>query len=250
MRAEKRAHFLSEILSQMHFSKAIIFSTAALMLPLLGHATPLNQLSKGGSLSISGLTFDNFQAQVSHQGYAAPTNKKGIDVAAVSGLGNGIRFSSDFIADVPAAIAKKDPYFVSYADLSVSFDVKSTTGIDQIGLDFDGHATGLSMAGVDEMVFDGNGHYLGSLSVGCFGQAFGGGCQDTDTLSLHGLYNNLYIIKDMGVTSFGGNAGFSFVDQVFGTTATPEPASFALIGAGLIGVAGLLRRRTKNAQGK
>jgi hypothetical protein len=78
------------------------------------------------------------------------------------------------------------------------------------------------------------------IGLGFFLLGLGGLCNTADTLSLKGLYSDLYIVKDGGVTRFGGHAGFSYVDQLFHATATPEPASFALIEAGLLDVAGLL----------
>ena len=124
--------------------------------------------------------------------------------------------------------------------MTIGFGVESTAGVDQIGLDFDGPATGMAMAGVNQTVFDSKGHWLGFLSVGCYGRGLGGVCNTADRLSLKGPYSDLYIVKDGGVTRFGGHAGFSYVDQLFHATATPEPASFALIEAGLLDVAGLL----------
>ena len=49
-------------------------------------------------------------------------------------------------------------------------------------------------------------------------------------------------MKDINVTAANGVAQASYVDQTF--TATPEPGSTALMGSGLLAVAGLLRRRS------
>jgi hypothetical protein len=152
----------------------------------------------------------------------------------------GIRFSSVFLAKVTPSYLNRDPSYLSYADATISYQVKSAAGINQIGLDFDGQIMGASTTSVSELVFDSNHNLLGTLSVGCMA---GGACDNSYLLTLPGRYTDLYIVKDLSVASFGGAAWFSFVEQTFGTSATPEPASFALIGAGLVGVAGLLRRK-------
>jgi hypothetical protein len=48
------------------------------------------------------------------------------------------------------------------------------------------------------------------------------------------------------MNSDSGESQFSFVDQTFSETATPEPASLALVGAGLL-AAGAIRRKMVKA---
>jgi hypothetical protein len=72
-------------------------------------------------------------------------------------------------------------------------------------------------------------------------------CNQATEISLNGIYNNLFVEKDIYVGAYYGFANTSIIDQTFAQAAvSPEPSSIALLGSGLIGAACLLRRRNKN----
>ena len=126
----------------------------------------------------------------------------------------------------------------AFDDAVLGYSVSSAAGISNVGLSFNGWFDGLAISSVTEDVYNGN-QLVGSAKVSC--GAFGG-CVKTDNITLNGSYANLYIVKDINVTAANGVAQASYVDQTF--TATPEPGSTALLGSGLLAIAGLLRRRS------
>ena len=202
------------------------------MLPLLGHASTVKS---NPTLSVDGFTFYGFTCNVTHHGGATPTGCGQIDVHTITEPGSGIEFSSGF------SVSGKN----SFDDALITYHVSSLTPITSVGLDFNGTFAGKAIASVTESIFSGN-QLVGMGYVACgYGDA---GCTRHDDITLDGLFTNLFIKKDIQLDSHKqlSSAQISYVDQTF-TTATPEPASFAMIGAGLIGVAGILRRRTKAA---
>lgn len=219
----------------MRFTKAILVSAASLLLPLLGQATPVNTV---GTLSVGGLSFDNFACSVTKQGVAGPTSCGKIDVSTISNPAQGIQFSSGFLAGSLG--------FLSFDDATINYHVTSAAGIDKIGLDFNGTFYGWAISSVTETVKDSNNNIVGFATVQCGPGAIG--CTRSDSIALNGVYNDLYVVKDINVSSFVGLAQISYVDQTF--SLAPEPGSLAMLGAGLLGVAGLLRRRSKLAAAK
>ena len=211
------------------FTKSILVAAAACVIPLASYAGPV---TNNPSLSIDGLNFGGFSCSISKGGIAATPNNCGqINVNAITSPGVGLEFTSGFTA-AP----------LSFDDAVIDYHVSSGAGINSVGLDFNGTFWGLAIASVTESVFSGN-QLVGFAQVSCGTDV---GCNRTDTITLNGAYNNLYIEKDINVSGFLGTAQASIIDQTFGTDA-PEPASLPLFGSGLIGVLAWLRRRAKSA---
>jgi hypothetical protein len=198
-------------------------------MPLAGYASSV-PVTTNPSLSIDGLNFGSFNCSVSKGGiYATPNNCGQIKVGTITSPGVGLQFTSGFTADP-----------LSFDDAAITYHVSSTAGINSVGLDFNGTFWGLAISSVTESVYSGS-QLVGFAQVSC--GAFVG-CNRTDNIMLDGSYNNLYIEKDINVTGDLGIAQASIIDQTFGTDA-PEPASLALFGSGLLGLAAWLRRRVK-----
>lgn len=219
----------------MQFSKSILIAAVAMIAPLAMNADSINAPS---SLTLDSLTFSNFTCSVTSPGGAksTPNNCGQISATIITTPGEGIQFSSGFLATRGA-----------FEDADLGYSVSSTSGITSVGLYFNGYFEGLGITSVTETVFHGS-NLVGQLTVSCGAN----GCSPADeyqTIALDGSYTDLNIQKDIQVNSNGSGssnyAGLSIVDQTF-TTATPEPASMALFGIGLL-AAGVIRRRTAKA---
>ncbi len=219
----------------MRFSKVILLSAVAAVLPLASQANPVS-VTGNPTLSIAGLDFNDFSCTVTKGGVLASPNKCGqIKVGTITSPGTGIAFTSGFNAG-----------FGSFDDAVIRYSVSSNTGISNIGLNFNGDFMGLAISSVVETVFSGSTEVAKAV-VSCSPL----GCNDSDNIALNGIYNDLNVEKDIFVGgSYVGDASISIVNQTFDGPAAPEPASFAMLGTGLLGAAGLLRRRAKAAAKK
>jgi PEP-CTERM motif len=220
----------------MRFSKAILLSAATFMLPLLGHAT---SVSSNPTLMIRGLTFNDFSCTVTHQGHAGPADCGSINVKTISHPETGIQFSSGFSAGSVGRLA--------FDDASINYHVTSASGIEGVGLNFNGTFFGWAVSSVTETIKDAEDNIIGFANIACGPEFLHVGCSRSDEIFLPGSYNDLYITKDINVSSFIGLAQISYIDQTFCVTAAPEPSSIALLGSGLLAAAFLLRRRSKIA---
>jgi hypothetical protein len=206
----------------MQFSKSILIAAVAAFMPLAGYADPI---TPSPTLAIDGLTFDNFTCSLA--GTGSPTACSQINVNTITSPAVGIQITSGFAA-APG----------SFTDATITYDLSSITGINNVGLSFNGFFLGQAISSVTEQVFSGS-TLVGSAVVSCSSA----GCNQTDFITLNAYYTNLHIEKDINVTGFDGVAGASIIDQTF--TASPEPSSTALLGGGLLMAAAALRRRAK-----
>lgn len=211
----------------MKFTHKLILAAIATVAPAVMHAAPI---TSNPTLSVDGYTFSGFSCSVTKGGQLAfPDNCHEINVNTITSPGVGLQISSGFTA-----------LSGSFDDAVIGYHLAAESGVSSIGLDFNGIFEGLAISSVTESVFSGS-TLVGFAQVSC-GADFG--CTRTTTVSLNGTYNNLYVEKDINVSaSRMSGALISTVDQTF--TATPEPSSMALIGSGLLGAFGLLRRKAK-----
>ncbi len=213
----------------MHFSKQLLLTAVACLAPVVSHAA---SVTSNPSLSVGGLNFGGFTCSLSKGGVSATPNSCGeINVNTITQPGMGIAFSTLFSAGAG-----------SFDDAVLGYNVSSGAGISSVGLDFNGTWENLGISSVTESIYS-DGVLVGFAKVSTDASH----TNYTDQISLNGVYHNLFIKKDIGVVGYNGNAQSSFVDQTF-TTAAPEPGSTALLGSGLLAIAGLLRRRSNKSK--
>lgn len=227
----------------------LLASILALMASMNLNATLLSTLLlPGGSLSNGLLTIDDFAftRNCSGVGVCAPLDASGIDVSLV---GNQIHIAGGFTALSVGGIAT--------ADFLIAYDIFSPLiGINAVQLLFNGAVVGdQSFAQVVETVITPVSHLAGQ------GQVDAPGGPLSDFFALDGSYTQLRITKDILLLASDSEGGLAYstislVDQVYtgvdinpncvpGTCPeTPEPATNALTGAGLIGLYALKRKLT------
>lgn len=213
----------------MKFSKTLLVTAIAALAPIASYAA---SITPSPTLSVAGMTFDDFTCSVNGGGFNSPNRCSQISVNTITNPGNGIQFTSLFSAG-PG----------SFNDAALTYDVSSAAGISSVGLNFNGTFLGLAVTQVTESVFS-DGHLLKKATVSC--ETFDCDNDDLSTeISLGGVYNNLHIQKDIETRGLIGYASSSIIDQTF--CQAPEPGSIALMGIGLLGAGSFLRRRTRQA---
>jgi PEP-CTERM motif len=216
----------------MRFCKSIFLAAAVCLLPLASQAS---SIKSDPTLSIGGMTFDDFSCNVTTVHHASPHSCGSIAVLPINWPAPGVQFWSDFNAH-------SDGY-ISFDDATINYHVASGTAINSVGLDFDGTFYGYAISAVTESIYS-NGMKVGFATIACGTEV---GCTYSDTVLLDGSYNNLWVTEHIDVGSFVGVANIAYVTNTFDAATAPEPASIGLVGAALIGVAALYRRRSKQA---
>lgn len=214
----------------MNFGQKLLLAAAALLVPVLSHADPI---SGNPNLTTGGFSFSNFSCSTSGSGLAPGlSNCGGIDVSSLAAPDSGVRFSGGFGANL-----------LSTENVLVSYDVNSVDPIYAMGLFTYGAFFGNSNATVNTSIFDTNNALVSQANVICDSN----GCNGNGNFLLNGFYNDLHVIQSVTMSSGLGLTITSPIDNTF--TAAPEPSTNALLGAGLVGGALLMRRRNaKKAQ--
>lgn len=213
----------------MNLLKTFLVTTIAALAPVASHAA---SITSNPSLSVAGLTFDDFTCSVNGWGFNSPGRCGQIAVNTITNPGNGIQFNSQFSAGLG-----------SWNDATLKYDVSSAAGITSVGLNYNGTVSGLAGSSITERIFS-DGHLIKTATVSC--STFDCDHDDlSDVISLEGVYYNLSIEKRIHTASTLGTAQSSIIDQTFAQT--PEPGSIALMGIGLLAAGTLLRRRTLQA---
>ena len=189
-----------------------------------GVGTMASYSSPGFSCSIGGLTFSNFSYSSSAFGGAVSIPAAGVTVTPVSGAESGFQFEAPWIASSSQG-----------EDSTISYTV--TGSITDLVLSMAGFGF---TDGADVSVAESSA--TPPLSLLVFDNSTGMTPSDTITgLSL----STLTVTKDIAVLGNGGTGHLSIVDNLYSTGAVPEPASMLLLGSGMLGLAGFVRRRKR-----
>jgi len=180
----------------------------------------------GFSCTIGSLTFSDFSYSSASFGGATAVPADGITVSPIT---SGSEIGFEF--EAPWSVSSDQG-----EDSAIGYTVTATAGTisDLV----------LSMAGFG--VRNGGNVSIGETSVTpplsllVFDNL--SGAQATDSVTGLNLLT-ITLIKDIALAGNNGVATLSIVDNTFSTSSVPEPTSILLFGAGLVGLAGYLRRR-------
>ena len=227
--------------------RLLLLFGCVLLLAGIGFAGPCpsttydNYLGSGFSCGTDDKTFANFSYQSTSNppGFSVPAGS--VSVQPITTVGNpGFRFSAGWMASNASGILAVDSL--------IGYDVTVNPGgalITDVSLGIGGVGfSGTGSVFVDETVC------LGAMLPSCTGGQFeqlsvydySGGTKLFDELSFAGV-SFVDVEKDIEINAgTDGTARLSLVTNQFSET-TPEPGSIVLFGSGVLGLAGLLRRK-------
>lgn len=177
------------------------------------------------SCTIGSLTFSNFSYSSGSFGGAVAIPSAGVSVTPQTGAEAGFQFTAPWVASAGQGVDSTITYTVTATGTSITDLLLSMAGF------------GFTDGG-DVSVAETSAAPLISLLV--FSNSTGTVPSASTTFSGVG---SLTVTKDIAVAGNGGTAHLSVVNNEFSTSSVPEPASMLLLGSGLIGLAGFVRRR-------
>lgn len=189
-------------------------------------------LGSGGCV-LDDKLFSNFTYSGSSSGGATAMPAAGITVTAFdTALNPGFQFQAGWLVGPGQT-----------QDSLIAFDVTVMPGgspIVGVNASMGGYLhTADALVGVGETV---TGGFTGGVSL----YDYSGGTSAASSVWIPGGTWSLHIAKDISVAGHSGIAGVSQVIDRFPEAAVPEPGTFALFGAGFIGIGLVARRRRRS----
>jgi hypothetical protein len=224
----------------------VLASTATAFAGLCPTATLDNYLGSGFSCGIDDKTFSDwgYSSSSNPGGFAIPAS--GVDVTPITTPGNpGFQFSAPWAASNNSGILMQDSL--------IGYTVNVNQGgalINDLTLAIVGYgALGTGQVTVDET------YCLGAMLPTCSGGTEGtlrvywtsSGGVTSETVNFAGV-SEVSVEKDILLTAgTNGQAEVSGVYNQFseGAGTTPEPSTLSMLGLGVIGMAGFVRRKLK-----